>query len=262
MAAAPAGGEVKVRDVLYQLRNARAAYERFREMGSHPEQARNAVALLVWLEQAGVRALSHFPSLSAAAVGLVAAEADAILRCLRADDAGAAELFPDIPLLSALCPDGADVDPRFFVFNQDLVVRGVADILDGVGALVFNDRLWLLLRRYQTGLVGLLPELEAPYAWQPATVPEDYRSMFITFSRGMPVEREEIFDYFRQKWGDCIVRVLMEKTTGGQPPMYGRIIFKKEAFVSLVLNGEDLVKISIRDRQFWVRKYIPRPQNA
>ena len=38
-------------------------------------------------------------------------------------------------------------------------------------------------------------------------------------------------------WGDCIVRVLMEKTTGRGQPMYGRVIFKSKAFVSLVLNG-------------------------
>ncbi|CAN6243891.1 unnamed protein product [Urochloa humidicola] len=85
--------------------------------------------------------------------------------------------------------------------------------------------------------------------------------MFVTFSKGQPIERQEIFDYFRQKWGDCIVRVLMEKTTGCTPPMYGRIIFKSEAFVSLVLNGEPLVKITIANRQIWLRKYIPRSHN-
>jgi hypothetical protein len=53
----------------------------------------------------------------------------------------------------------------------------------------------------------------------------------------------------------------MEKTTGGTPPMYGRIIFKSEAFVSLVLNGEPLVKITVGHRQIWLRKYIPRPHN-
>lgn len=41
--------------------------------------------------------------------------------------------------------------------------------------------------------------------------------------------------------------------------MYGRIIFKSEAFVSLVLNGEHTVKITIGYRQIWLRKYIPRP---
>ena len=100
-------------------------------------------------------------------------------------------MLPPIPFISALCQchDGG-IDTAFLAFNQDLVVRGVADILDGVGALIFDDR---LLRRYQTGLVGL------PYTCSPVTVPEDCRSMFVTFSKGQPpVDREEIFDYFRQ----------------------------------------------------------------
>ena len=106
-------------------------------------------------------------------------------------------MLPAIPLISALCQDG-DVDPRFFAFHQDLVVRGVAEVLDGVGKLIFDDRLHVLLRRYQTGLVGNPPELMAPYCGEPVAVPEDSRSMFITFSKGMTIDREEIFDYFRQ----------------------------------------------------------------
>ena len=54
----------------------------------------------------------------------------------------------------------------------------------------------------------------------------------------------------------------MEKTKGGLMPMYGRIIFKTEAIVKLVLNGERLVKISIVQRQIWLHKYVPRPTKA
>jgi len=65
-----------------------------------------------------------------------------------------------------------------------------------------------------------------------------------------------------RKWGDCVVRVLMEKTMGGNMPMYGRIIFKTEAIMNLVLNGERLVKITIDHRQIWLRKYVPRETNT
>ena len=65
-----------------------------------------------------------------------------------------------------------------------------------------------------------------------------------------------------RKWGDCVVRVLMEKTKGGLMPMYGRIIFKTEAIVKLVLNGERLIKISIGQREIWLRKYVPSPTNT
>jgi hypothetical protein len=64
-----------------------------------------------------------------------------------------------------------------------------------------------------------------------------------------------------RKWGDCVVRVLMEKTSGDNVPMYGRIIFKSEVFVRLVLNGQRLVKITVGYRQIWLRKYVPRPIN-
>ncbi|CAN6247592.1 unnamed protein product [Urochloa humidicola] len=254
---------VTVRDMLYFYCDARNVYERFVDMGSHPEQARNAVALLLWLDPAHHRAIRHLPSLSPAAAGIVAAEANSILGCLRQPLHQLVGPPPAVPFISALCQEGGigEVDAAFLAFNQDLVVRGVADILDGAGALIFDDHLYRLLRRHQTGLVGRRQELEAPYTCRPVTVPEDCRSMFVTFSKGQPIERQEIFDYFRQKWGDCIVRVLMEKTTGGIPPMYGRIIFKSEAFVSLVLNGEPLVKITIANRQIWLRKYIPRPNN-
>ncbi|RLM79834.1 hypothetical protein C2845_PM12G00430 [Panicum miliaceum] len=252
-------GHLTVRDVLYFYCDARNVYERFVAIGSHPEQARNAVAVLLWLDPAHHQAIRHLPSLNPAAIGIVAAEANSILDCLRQQNL----VLPPIPFISALCQDGGigEVDAAFLAFNQDLVVRGVADILDGAGALIFDDHLYRLLHRYQTGLVGRLRELEAPYTCRPVTVPEDCRSMFVTFSKGQPIEREEIFDYFRQKWGDCIVRVLMEKTTGGTPPMYGRIIFKSEAFVSLVLNGVPLVKVTVGHRQIWLRKYIPRPHN-
>nr|CAB3483974.1 unnamed protein product [Digitaria exilis] len=196
-------------------------------MGSHKEKARNAVALLLWLDPTHHQAIRHLPSLSSTAVGIVAAEANSILDCLRQEGL----VLPPIPFVSALCEEGGiEVDSAFLAFNQDLVMRGVADILD------------------TTGHVSRLPELEAPYTCRPVTVPEDCRSMFVTFSKGQPIEREEIFDYFRYKWGDCIIHVLMEKTTRGKPPMYGRIIFKSEAFVSLVLNSERLIKIAIGHR--------------
>ena len=81
---------------------------------------------------------------------------------------------------------------RFFAFNQGRIARGVADLLDGVCTLIFYDRLYHLLCRYLTGLVGRNQELKAPYERVVITVPEDCRSMFVTFSKGQPVERDDI----------------------------------------------------------------------
>ncbi|TKW28309.1 hypothetical protein SEVIR_3G306200v4 [Setaria viridis] len=250
---------VTIRDVLHTYRNAHAGYERIIGIGTAPQLARNAVALLVWIDQGHDDLMSHLPALTPDAVVHLTNEAGAVIDSLHLGTL----VPPPTPLISALSHDGVGIDPGTFAYNQELIVRTLADFLEGVGNLVFDDRLYRLFNRHQTGVLGRYQELEEPYVSPlPVTVPEDCRSMFITFSRGQAVERDEIFDYFRHKWGDCIVRVLMEKTTGGTPPMYGRIIFKRPAFVSLVLNGEEHVYIFIRDREIWLRKYIPRPNNG
>ncbi|KAF8659584.1 hypothetical protein HU200_058337 [Digitaria exilis] len=247
-----------LRDVLYSHIKARESYERFMEIGCNPERAGNTVALLLWLDHGCNNVIRHVPGLTTTAVFHLANEAKGVIDCLSQN----VLMVPPTPLMSALCQDNG-IDPAAFAYRQDLLVHGVADILDGIGnQLIFSDRLYYLLRRHQTGLLGRNMELEAPYAGcAPVIVPEDCRSMFITFSRNQAVERDEIFDYFRHKWGDCIVRVLLEKTNGGAQPMYGRVIFKSPAFVSLALNGEERVSIIIREREIWLRKYIPRQNN-
>jgi hypothetical protein len=186
-----------VRDVLYHYAFARGVYERFiGDCDRHPQMARNAVALLLWFDQGTNQVISLLPGMSTTALGHLVTEASCVIRCLHMKDVVPG---PPTPLLSALCQDSRMDCPRFFDSNRGLIVRGVADLLDGVCTLIFDDRLYHLLRRYQTGLVGRIPELEAPYASAVVvTVPEDYRSMFVTFSRGQSVERDEIFNYFRE----------------------------------------------------------------
>ncbi|XP_066341223.1 uncharacterized protein [Miscanthus floridulus] len=245
-----------VRDVLYRYTFAHAVYELLiSDCGCHPQVARNAMALLLCFDRATNQVISRLQGMSTTCLGHLVTEASCVIRCLKMRNLLAG---PPTPLLSALCQDSRMDDPLFFPVNRDLIVRGITDLLDGVCTLIFDDRLYHLLRRHQTGLVGRNPELEAPYAGVIATVPEDCRSMFVTFSVGQAVEREEIFSYFRETWGDCIVRVLMEKTTGGAQPMYGRVIFKRRAFVSLLLNGVEHASIFIRGREIWLREYIPR----
>ncbi|KAG0528808.1 hypothetical protein BDA96_05G044700 [Sorghum bicolor] len=247
-----------VRDVLYHYTFARGVYERLiSDCDCHPQVARNVVALLLWFDQGTNKIISHLPSMSTSALGHLLDEANCIIHCLRMRNVPG----PPTPLLSALCHDSQMDHPHYFAFNQGRIVHGITNLLDGVCTLIFDDRLYHLLRRYQTGLVGRNLELEAPYEHVVVSVPEDCRSMFVTFSKGQPVERDDIFNYLRETWGDCIVRVLMEKTTGRAQPMYGRVIFKSKAFVSLMLNGVKHASLFIGGREIWLREYIPRNSN-
>ncbi|XP_072151397.1 uncharacterized protein [Setaria viridis] len=269
--------EPTVHDVLAFHRVDRAAYEHLLSLGSGSRPARDAVALLMWLHRrAGVDAVPRVPALvrTPADAARLAAEARAVFLH------GA----PPVPplLLSRLCGE-ADVDgggghPRGGPWwllapcgqaaaAAEAARRGVAEVLGGVGTLVFDDRLRAILRRYEEdGGDGALPaELAAPYRLRggapvrAAALEEDGRSLFITFSKGFPLTREEVEEFFTERWGDCITKVMMEKAPPGELPTYGRVVFRLAATTAAVLGGRPLVKLMVNGRHMWARKYVPRP---
>jgi hypothetical protein len=73
---------------------------------------------------------------------------------------------------------------------------------------VFDDRLHAILRRHEAEDGGALPaELATPYrlrggapvrAAAPKEETEDGRSLFITFSKGFPLMREEVEEFFTE----------------------------------------------------------------
>ncbi|KAK3143040.1 hypothetical protein QOZ80_4BG0357070 [Eleusine coracana subsp. coracana] len=238
-------------------------------LGAGHEPARDAVALLMWLHRSGACArvdpVARVPVLvrDPAAAALLVAEARAVLD-------GHASSVSTTPFLSCLCgEDGARVRRLLVVCCPR---PGVAEVLHGVGALVFDDRLHALVRRYEEegGGAALPPELAAPYlrlycstsralAAAAQIEEEDGRSLFITFSKGYPLTREEIIGFFTEMWGaDCVAKVMMEKTPAGEPPTYGRIVLRRASIVSAVLGDRSLVKLVVNGRQLWARKYVPR----
>ncbi|XP_073002612.1 uncharacterized protein [Typha latifolia] len=262
-----------VRDILAFHKIDRAVFDKLLAHGANPQMARNVVALFMWLDLIGIDVVNYVGGLrNHSTIVMIVAEAEKILNCIRHDGIPASELRIEIPILSSLVSE--NIDLCFFDFHKDVVVRGLAQVLDGVGALIFDDKLQKLFRSHEAtvraaeeearkrgsraNLPRLPPELAKTYNPRLVSASEDCRSMFITFSKGFPVGREEIVEYFTEKWGNCIERVMMERTATGITPMYGRIVFTSESFIGLVLNGERLVKFVINGRQLWARKYVPR----
>jgi hypothetical protein len=60
-------------------------------------------------------------------------------------------------------------------------------------------------------------------------------------------------------WGGCIVGVIMELTPHREPPSYGRFVLSSPIAVEAILGGQPLVKLVVKSRQLWVRKYVSRP---
>jgi hypothetical protein len=60
-------------------------------------------------------------------------------------------------------------------------------------------------------------------------------------------------------WGGCIVRVIMELTPHSEPPSYGRFVLSSPIAVEAILGEQPLVKLVVKRRRLWVRKYVSRP---
>uniref|UniRef100_A0A0D9XMG3 RRM domain-containing protein n=1 Tax=Leersia perrieri TaxID=77586 RepID=A0A0D9XMG3_9ORYZ len=88
-------------------------------------------------------------------------------------------------------------------------------------------------------------------------LPEDYRSLFITFSRGYPIRQEDIIHFFNSLFGPCVESVLVEKAAAGQLPVYGRVVLRCPSMIPVVLDGQQTAKFMINGRHLWARIYVP-----
>lgn len=184
----------------------RNVYDQLLSHGTDPGVARNVVSLLIWLDTIGLDVLSYLDdhaSNSYAFLRLVA-EAESVLDCLRRDvpprDSALA-----IPVLASL--SNQPIDLGFFYFNRHDAAKRIAEVLAGVGRVFFDDALYASFLRYEAAAAGpwrrnaapLPEELARTYELgATATASEDQRSLFLTFSKGFPLTKEEIVAYFRE----------------------------------------------------------------
>ncbi|XP_074570527.1 uncharacterized protein LOC141827182 [Curcuma longa] len=245
----------------------RNVYDQLLGHGTEPSVARNVVALLIWLDTIGLDVLSYLndhASNSYAFLRLVA-EADAVLDCLRRD-APPRDSALAIPVLASLSDQ--PIDLGFFYFNRHVATKRIAGVLSGAGRVFFDDALYASFLRYEEAAADawkrnaapppLPEELARTYELgaTAATSSEDQRSLFLTFSKGFPLTKEEIEAYFREKWGDCVEKVAVQKPAAGSVvgPLYGRVVFTRDGYAGLVLNDTKVYKFAINGKQVWARQ--------
>ncbi|CAL4932270.1 unnamed protein product [Urochloa decumbens] len=102
-----------------------------------------------------------------------------------------------------------------------------------------------------------LNPMASPWIPVQSPLPDDYRSLFITFSKGYPISKQDIIAFFDSVFGPCVETVMVEKVAPGQQPVYGRVILRSAAMIPVVLNGRQTAKFMIKGRHLWARIYIP-----
>ncbi|KAG5223558.1 Rho guanine nucleotide exchange factor [Salix suchowensis] len=172
----------------------------------------------------------------------------------------------------------------FTSINKFTAISGIKNSLNTVCARIFTD----ILQRVLAGtsqMIGnqplVVPGFPHPvfgdvtilarpvdndfpaaelWGWDPArAVPENDRTMFLTFSRGFPVTKEEVAELFTSICGDCVVNVQMqEKSQSSEQPLYAKIIMRTITAVDQILCGRRVAKFRINGKHIWARKYDRR----
>ncbi|KAJ4831599.1 hypothetical protein Tsubulata_015285 [Turnera subulata] len=91
----------------------------------------------------------------------------------------------------------------------------------------------------------------------PGKAPEEERAMFLTFSKGRPLSRQEIAWFFHSNWGSQLESIFIEQPATGSPPLFGKVIFNSSLAIPRVLNGKSIAKFWVNGKHLWVRSYVP-----
>ncbi|XP_047076216.1 uncharacterized protein LOC124686285 [Lolium rigidum] len=96
---------------------------------------------------------------------------------------------------------------------------------------------------------------------QLSDVPRDERTLFVTFSNGYPLTKDELHDFFMRHYGD-VEEITVEEPIGNKQPLYAHVIFYSQVTLFRVLDGNLRVKFMTRGKHLWARQYVPKKKNT
>ncbi|KAL1547825.1 hypothetical protein AAHA92_16136 [Salvia divinorum] len=90
-------------------------------------------------------------------------------------------------------------------------------------------------------------------------VSRNERTMFVTFSKGYPVNEYEVKQFFERVFGNCIESFHMQEVNHPEEQsLYAKIVFLRPSFIRAILNGASKAKFTINGKHVWMRKFVPK----
>ncbi|OIW18752.1 hypothetical protein TanjilG_13504 [Lupinus angustifolius] len=89
-------------------------------------------------------------------------------------------------------------------------------------------------------------------------VPADERTLFLTFSKGYPVEEQEVKEFFTLLFGDSVEGLYMQEVQPGEQALYARIVFRSSLIIDMIIQGSSKAKFCINGKHVWARKFVPK----
>ncbi|XP_047307636.1 uncharacterized protein LOC124911225 [Impatiens glandulifera] len=246
-----------------------------------PVESMRIMALWLWLERSGfngiVKKILSFPSVL---INELADEALISLKYLDKNKINDAETTPvtvrvpaedNFPLTQNFVD--SKISARFFHKNRLLAIPGISKMISNVCVKALTDIMDQAMERNLLQYMSLMrvspPVLPmaaatAGFEFDPPGreigLHPDERTMFVTFSKGYPVNEMEIRDFFAKFFGDRIESLFMQEVLPGEQSLFARIVFYSPDSIPLILNGAEKVKFSINGKHVWMRKYVAKRQ--
>ncbi|KAJ6924746.1 hypothetical protein NC652_017884 [Populus alba x Populus x berolinensis] len=246
----------------------------------NPAESLLVIAVWLWLEDKRYpNVIAKMTSLADTVLNIVANEAALCLNFLESTNLPIIPNGGGLPFTSIVI--GKDISLEMFLQNKFTAISRIKNFLNTVCARIFTDILQCVLAG-TSELIGnqplVVPGFPHPvfgdvtilarsvdndfpagglWGWDPAlTVPENDRTMFLTFSRGFPVTNEEVTELFTSICGDCVVNVQMqENSQSNEQPLYAKMIMRTVTAVDQVLCGKRVAKFRINGKHIWARNY-------
>jgi hypothetical protein len=241
-----------------------------------PVESMQVMALWLWLERLGYDSVvKKMISLPQILVNELADEAIICLNCIHNNLISSSSESNDIPLTQTLMEK--EISLQFFLENRRNGIAGLTKIMNDVCIRALLDLMQKAIERNAAQSLAESQMVTSHSIHQPlvppgrhgagdmvqprtpgADVPADDRTMFVTFSKGYPVQEWEVRDFFARSYGDCVESLHMQEVQPHQQALFARIIFHKATTMEMILRGMGKVKFSINGKHVWARKFVPK----
>ncbi|KAB2618311.1 hypothetical protein D8674_014180 [Pyrus ussuriensis x Pyrus communis] len=240
-----------------------------------PLESMQVLALWLWLERVGFKnVVKKMLSLPYILINELADESVTCLELISGTHFSLPSEQTDMPLIQSFIEK--EISVQFFHQNRDAAARDVTKAVNEVCLPAFDDIMQKAMQRdfaqnsadhshvvlpSQPSSSSLFPSSlsinQQPLQRNEATPPHD-RTMFVTFSKGYPVQESEVRQFFKITFGARIESVQMQEVQPYEQSLFARIVFHSPATIEAILNGMSKAKFTINGKHVWVRKYVPR----
>ncbi|KAK1379476.1 RNA-binding protein Musashi Rbp6 like [Heracleum sosnowskyi] len=232
-----------------------------------PMEAMQIMAIWLWLERVGfLNTITKILHLPITLINELVDEANTCLCFINNPCLFLENEANDIHLTQSLIKD---FSLQYLQKNQTLAKIGVDTVQTKICMQAFGDLMQQAIMQNEARRVAQSPQplyvqqKILPNDLGNGVVPDEERTVFVTFSKGYPVEEWEIRDFLVKNFGDCIESFYMEKVKEiGDQPLYARIVLFQANIIHIILNDLPKAKLTINGKHVWMRKYVPRIQRS